>query len=80
MFAVEHLCVLFKYEPVFLDFHESFLDEFFVDGTFGAGVIVKGSIPSPEELGDLGVVAVCELFWLNALSDGFNLDGGAVCV
>jgi hypothetical protein len=71
---------LFKYEPVFLDFQESFLDEFFVDGTFGAGVIVKGSIPSPEELCDFGVVAVCELFRLNALSDGFYFDGCAVCI
>ncbi len=58
MLAVEHLGVLRKDVAVFLDFQKGFLDEFFVDWAFGAGVIVKGGIPSAEELGDFGVVAV----------------------
>ena len=58
MFAVEHLGVLREDVTVFLDFKQGFLNEFFVDWAFCAGVIVKGGVPSAEEFGDFGVVAV----------------------
>ena len=58
VFAVEHLGVLGEDVTVLLDFKKGFLDEFFVDGALGAGVVVKGGVPSAEELGDFGVVAV----------------------
>ena len=59
MLAVEHLGFLLEDVAVFLDFQQGFLDEFFVDWALGAGVIVKGGVPSAEEFGDFGVVAVC---------------------
>ena len=58
VFAVEHLGVLGEDVTVFLDFQKGFLDEFFVDWAFCAGVIVKGGIPLAEKLCDFGVVAV----------------------
>ncbi len=58
MFAVEHLGILSEDVAVLLDFQKGFLDKFFVDWALCAGVIVKGGVPSAEELGDFGVVAV----------------------
>ena len=58
MLAVEHLGVLAEDVAVLVDFHQGFLNEFFVHGAFGARVIVKGSIPPPEEFSDSRVVSV----------------------
>jgi hypothetical protein len=58
MFAVKHLGFLLEDVAVLLDFKQGFLDEFFMHWAFGAGVIVKGGVPSLEEFGDAGVVSV----------------------
>ena len=58
VFAVEHLGVLGEDVTIFLDFEKCFLDEGFVNWAFGASIIVERGIPSSEEFGDFGVVAV----------------------
>jgi hypothetical protein len=51
-----------------------------MDWALCAGVIVKRSVPSAEEFGDFGVVAVSQLFGLDSLFYGFYFYGRAVCV
>jgi hypothetical protein len=80
MFAVEHFGLFLKDVAVAVNFHEVLLDEFFVDGAFGAGVIVKASFPPAEEFGDFGVVAVRKLLGANVLFHGLHLYGGAMSV
>jgi hypothetical protein len=80
VFAIKHLCVLGEYVAVLLYFEKGFLYEFFVNGAFGACVIIEGCVPFAEEFCNAGVIAVCQSFRRDALFYGFYFDGCAMCV
>ena len=68
VFAVQHLCVLFEDVAVFVYFHEGLLDEFFVDLTFGSGVVVEGCAPAFEKVCYYGMISVRQFLGCYALS------------
>jgi len=78
--AVEHVGFFAENVAVVVDSAKYILNEFFVDGILGSGVIVKSEAPFLALLDDYSVVSVGKFLRLNAELERFHLYRGSMLV